>query len=265
MATYRILERRNDEGWAPFGVAYEREGRFVLFAPPWRADRELEVTSLEDLDERHRPSDEFRWQPVAIINEPMPHPIELLQHALDPQSDEKSIRAQLIAALSYLTTAHQNIKGRLLAWREELARGAVSSAEAVLRAVLVTDQEGTIEVLPTLSHKSLEFGYAGGSLRSESGPPPDEAFSSEAERSNLVVITTNDVLGAKVIVGLDRVTVTFLDWQEPISPLVMLVPEAERGLPQLPELTRGEAGKWIAKFTHLPAGKYLLAVAPVSK
>jgi len=265
MSEYRILERRTDGDWTPFGVAYEREGRIVLFAPPWRADRELEVASLEELDERHCPSEEFRWREVETTIEPLPHPIALLQRALDSQPAEDTIRAQLMVALSHLAVARQDLSGRLLAWREELERGAAICAEAVLRAILMPEQDGTVEVLPTLSHNSLEFSYAGAGLRSKGGQPSDEAHPDEASRTNLIVLTTNDLPGAKVAVSDERVTVTFLDWQAPLPPLVALVPEEGRGVPQMAELMGGESGNWTARFTHLPVGKYLLAVAPVSR
>jgi hypothetical protein len=82
MTEYRILERRTNADWVPFGIAYEREGRSVLFAPPWRADRGLAVASLEELDERHCPSEEFRWRAVETTTETLTHPIEVLQHTL---------------------------------------------------------------------------------------------------------------------------------------------------------------------------------------
>jgi hypothetical protein len=78
VAKYRILERHTEEGWVPFGVAYERGEGIVLFAPPWRAHRTLEVASLEGLDERHRPAGEYRWGAVESTPGPVRHPIELL-------------------------------------------------------------------------------------------------------------------------------------------------------------------------------------------
>jgi hypothetical protein len=82
MVQFRILERRTDGGWTPFGVAYERDGRVVLFAPPWRADRTLATASLEELEARHCPSAEFQWRAVGTTDALVQHPIEWLQRAL---------------------------------------------------------------------------------------------------------------------------------------------------------------------------------------
>jgi DNA-directed RNA polymerase specialized sigma24 family protein len=81
MTRYRILERRGDGGGEPFGVAYEREGRVVLFAPPWRGERALSAPTLDELDDRHCPSPAFQWRPAEATPDPVRHPIRLLQHA----------------------------------------------------------------------------------------------------------------------------------------------------------------------------------------
>src|SRR5262245_50125486 len=82
MAQFRMLERRTNGDWTPFGVAYERDGRVVLFVPPWRADRTLAAASLEELDVRHFPSVEFQWRAVETADTPVQHPIEWLQRTL---------------------------------------------------------------------------------------------------------------------------------------------------------------------------------------
>jgi hypothetical protein len=104
MAKYRILERRANEDWLPFGVAYEREGRIVLFAPPWRADRDLMTASLEELDKRHCPSEDFRWRAVETATGTLTHPIELLQRAISPESD-RGLTSFLSALLQRLRKA----------------------------------------------------------------------------------------------------------------------------------------------------------------
>jgi hypothetical protein len=106
---YRILERRSNGDWTLFGVAYERDGRIVLFAPPWRADRVLAAASLEELDERHCPSAEFQWRAVESTSQLVTHPIELLQRALasstapeKPEPARPSLLEQFMAAFSGL-------------------------------------------------------------------------------------------------------------------------------------------------------------------
>jgi hypothetical protein len=269
MASYRILERRNDSEWVPFGVAYERAGRLVLFAPPWRADRELDAVSLDALGERHVPSAEFRWQPEMVITGPLPHPIDLLQQALKAQtptaqSAQVSIRARLVRALNHLMAERPEFSSGLQAWGRELARGTAACAEAVLRTVLEPRQGGTIDVLPEFSHGSLDFIYDRADFRGKSGQPADQALADEPSGYSSVVLTTNEITGVKVAVEQDKITATFLDWPGPSPPLMVLVPDAEGGLPQLPELIREADGNWRAQFTHLSVGKYLLAVAPFS-
>jgi ArsR family transcriptional regulator len=82
MTRYRILERRDGGGWMAFGVAYEREGRVVLFAPPWRAERTLAVASLDEIQPGDAPSADFRWRPVTSELGTVRHPIELLRQEL---------------------------------------------------------------------------------------------------------------------------------------------------------------------------------------
>ncbi len=62
---YRILEIHNPKGWERWGVAYQNEGRVLLFIPAWRSPKVLDV-SLEELNEDHYPKTEFeyRWGEV---------------------------------------------------------------------------------------------------------------------------------------------------------------------------------------------------------
>lgn len=129
MLKYRILERRTNGDWTPFGVAYERNGRTVLFAPPWRADRILDAASLEELDQRHCPSAEFRWRAVETTTGLVSHPIDLLQRALaleavtEPQS--VGAAAGIVAAIRDLLTGGPS-PGLALARGAGLAGGATT-------------------------------------------------------------------------------------------------------------------------------------------
>jgi hypothetical protein len=83
---YRILERYVDGRWATFAVAYRRGGQFVLFAPPWRAHRELPVSSLEDLNSAQFPSSAHahRWSAVRTCEDGVRHPLQLLKRNVSP-------------------------------------------------------------------------------------------------------------------------------------------------------------------------------------
>src|SRR5262245_35869944 len=115
MVRYRILERRTNGSWAPFGVAYERDGRIVLFAPPWRADRTVAAGSLEDLDAQHTPSSECRWRTVESSLGPLPHPIDLLRRAVKALSKPSPVPAsrplRILSVRTLLESASQT-KGR---------------------------------------------------------------------------------------------------------------------------------------------------------
>ena len=89
---YRILDRFDEDRWTPFAVAYRRGGRFVLFAPPWRAHRDLSIGSLEELSSEHFPSSQggYRWAPgVETCEREVTHPLELLEHAAGVRAAEE--------------------------------------------------------------------------------------------------------------------------------------------------------------------------------
>lgn len=280
METFRILERRTNGDWAPFGVAYERDGRVVLFAPPWRADRTLAATSLEALDARHCPSAEFQWRAVETADAPEQHPIAWLQRALDAPSAvethavmHETVRTPhgvvpgvvgvgkgvgLAAGLRHLEVAWQDLRARLTAWREQVERGAVAT-EAVVRAVLTAERPGRVEVEPTLSHPSLQFIYADTGLRSERS----EALETE-QAASAVMVTTDALPGARVAIEGDAIVVTFLGWQSLSPPLVVLMPEDDQGAPRMPDVTESAGGVWTVRFERVPPGASLLAVAPTS-
>lgn len=168
-------------------------------------------------------------------------------------------KERLSAALSHLASVRHDLRERLTPWLEQLERGAVS-AEAALRAVVTAGRNGTVEVLRAMSHPSLDAAPAGMDLRAKR----DETVS-ESEPASAIVITTDAVPSAKVAVEGDAVVVTFLDWQAPSPPLIVLVPEDERSEPRTPDHLEGEDGAWTARFERVAAGVYLLAVAPVNK
>ena len=70
---YRILERRTNGDFSPFGVAYEHDqGGIYLFSPLWRGDRRLDARSIDDLEPRHFPSyGDYRWARVQTSPTPM--------------------------------------------------------------------------------------------------------------------------------------------------------------------------------------------------
>jgi hypothetical protein len=116
-----------------------------------------------------------------------------------------------------------------------------------------------VEVVPELSHPSLQAAYAGTSFRNKGGEAAETGQAASA-----VTVTTDAVPGARVTVEGDAVVVTFLDWQAPSPPLVILVPDDPGSTPRTPDLLDGEAGSWTARFEHIATGAYLLAIAPVS-
>lgn len=166
---------------------------------------------------------------------------------------------RLAAALDRLTAMQDDLRERLRAWREQVERG-VSCAEVTVRAVLTAGRAGTVEVLPAMSHPSLQAAYPGTGVRVRGGEPPREG-----QATSIVVITTDAVPCASVAVEGDTVIVRFLDWQAPSLPLVVLVPEDEQSAPRTPDRVEGERGAWTARFEHVLAGAYLLTVAPVSE
>lgn len=280
MQKFRILERRTNGDWTPFGVAYERDGRVVLFALPWWADRTLAATSLEELDARHCPSTEFQWRAVETADAPQQHPIAWLQRALNAPSAVEThavlpgtvhtphgvvpveVRVGkgvgLAAGLRRLEATWQDLPARLTAWREQVERGDVA-AEVAVRAVLTTERTGRVEVEPTLSHPSVQFAYADPGLRGERSEDP------RTEQATSAVIVRTDALpGARVAIEGDTIGVTFLDWQSLSPPLVVLVPEDNQGTPRMPDVTESAGGVWTVRFERVPSGASLLAVAPTS-
>lgn len=167
-------------------------------------------------------------------------------------------RERLAAALHRLASVRQDLRERLTAWREQVERG-VSCGEACLRMLLTAGQAGTVAVLPAMSHPSLQAAYAGTGIRGEGGETIDAGQGARA-----VVITTDAVPSARVAVEADIVVVTFLGWQAPSPPLVVLVSDDERSAPQTSDHLDREDDKWTARFERIPVGTYLLAVAPVS-
>jgi hypothetical protein len=153
----------------------------------------------------------------------------------------------------------QDLRERLLAWREQMLRGAVQ-AEATLRAVLMAGGGGAIEVLPAMSPPSLQARYAGAGERGERGGTVGEGHAASS-----IVITTDDVAGVRGTVEGDTVLMTFLDWQGTSPPLVVLVPDDEHNDPRVPDRVDYGDTRWTAWFEHIPAGTYLLAVAPLSE
>jgi hypothetical protein len=128
MVKYRILERRVNGDWPPFGVAYEREGGVFLFAPPWRADRKLPVASLEELAERDCPSPEFRWRAVETTTESITHPIEVLQRALETQSVATWAELELTASTPEGEVPVKILVGKGIAERAERRRKVAVTA-----------------------------------------------------------------------------------------------------------------------------------------
>jgi len=174
------------------------------------------------------------------------------------QRYQLSLKERLTAALNQLASVRQDLRERLTAWREQLESGAVH-AEATVRAVMTAVREGTVEVLQAMSHPSLQFQYVGADIRVERGET-----TRESQAASAVVFVTDAVPSARVTVEEDAVVVTFLYWQAPSPPLVVLVPDDERKTPQTPDRVEGEGGAWTARFEHVPPGSYLLAVAPVN-
>lgn len=172
---------------------------------------------------------------------------------------EIPMRRRLTTALNRLASMRKDLQERLTAWLKQLERGAVH-AEATMRAVLMGEQAGTVEVMLAMSHPSLQAAYAGMGIRGERGETVGESQAASA-----VVITTHSVPSARVAVEGDAVVVAFVDWGALSPPLVVLVPDDERSAPRTPDRLDNKNSKWTARFEHVPAGTYLLAVAPVGE
>jgi hypothetical protein len=284
MVKYRILERRTNSDWVPFGVAYERDGRVVLFSPPWRADRTLAVATLEDLDQRHCPSTEFQWRAVKTTEQPVSHPIEWLQRALDdaegteaapgidgsvstphgerPVETHITKERSLAVGLERLEVVRPDLRARLIAWRKQMTRSNVP-AEAVLSATLTAGQILTVGVLPALSHPSLRIVSSRGTTRTSVRRRGGKS-SQEGRATGALTIRTDGLPSASVTVEEDTIMVIFLNWQALVPPLVVLVPEDSYSMPRVPDSLDRVDNQWTARFTGIPNGTYLLVIAPVS-
>jgi RNA polymerase sigma factor (sigma-70 family) len=93
---YRILERRADGDFSPFGVAYEHDqGGVYLFSPMWRGDRALDVGSMDELEPRHFPSyGDYRWAGIRTSTTRIDDPIELLEEAF-AAAEATAVRGEL--------------------------------------------------------------------------------------------------------------------------------------------------------------------------
>jgi hypothetical protein len=101
---YRVLERYSEDRWTPFAVAYRRGDRYVLFAPPWRAHRGLDVRSLEELTSDHFPSREggWRWAGIDTCPREVDHPLELFEHAVAARREPAGAESIMEAIRSFL-------------------------------------------------------------------------------------------------------------------------------------------------------------------
>lgn len=165
----------------------------------------------------------------------------------------------LVTALDQLASVRQELNKRLAEWREQLERGAVR-AEVTLRTVLVAGRAGTMEVVPAMSHSSLQFAPAEMGFRVKGGETVGAG-----QPASAVVITTDAMPSVKFAIEEDTVVVTFLEWQAPSPPLVVLVPEDELSKPRTPDRLDREDDRWVARLERVPTGAYLLAIAPISK
>ena len=123
MTSYRILERQTARGWVPFAVAYQRGGRTVLFAPPWRALRPLDAASVEELGEEHFPAGQgpYRWTDVRSRARGFEHPIEILQEELETRVEEAAEAPGEPETPPADAGADETESGRL-PWRELIQR-----------------------------------------------------------------------------------------------------------------------------------------------
>lgn len=234
----------------------------------WRAAigrLESEAGLTEDLEDYGRMLQEMeagvpiRVEPGSAETYAVVHGTVSTPHGEVPIEFHVGKGIKLAAALKRLELARQDLRDRLVAWREQVERGA-AAAEAALRAVLPGERAGTVEVLPAMSHPSLQATYAGAGIRGGRG----ETMRKD-QGAGAVVITTNAVPGAHIAVVGDEVIVTFVNWQAPTSPLLVLVPDDELSEPRTPDRLEREDDKWTARFERVPAGTYLLALAPVSE
>lgn len=183
---------------------------------------------------------------------------EIRRARLPESQPAGSLPQHLAAALQRLADMRQDLAPRLRAWWEQIERGA-GLAEAAVRAVLTAKPPGTVEVLPAMSHPSLQAAHAEAGVMGERGTTV-----SAGQAANAVVIETDAVPGARVAITEDAVVVTFVDWQAPSPPLAVCVPDDERRAPQVADPIEGAGDTWTVRFTRLPPGAYLLAIAPVT-
>jgi hypothetical protein len=163
---------------------------------------------------------------------------------------------RLAAALQWLADIRQELAPRLRAWGEQVARGA-THAEAALHTVLA-GRSPIIALIHDLSHPSVQVAYAGTGIRRRGGEPLPAG-----QDTNTVDITTDAMPnGARVTVDENTVRALFLDWQAPSPPLLVLVPDDPGRTPHVPDRVEGEGDTWTIRFTLVPPGAYLLAVAP---
>lgn len=240
------------------------EGGEVCSADPKKEQREVREKAGDPESLQEKPCWVARFEcvpqgPILVMVGPARRPqVEWLQGAVDDMEAAVSISRRLAAALNWLAGIRQDLLEQLTAWQDQLERGVVR-AEAALRAVLSGGQAGTMEVLPAMSHPSLQVTPAEARVRGERGKT-----AGEEQATNAVEVTTDAVPGARVTVKEDTIVVTFVDWQAPSPPLVVLVPDDERSDPQMADPIEGEGDTWTARFTRIPPGNYLLAIAPVT-
>lgn len=204
---------------------------------------------------------ELDWQAIAREEQTLWWKERLRQALRELAAPAGALTETIAAWLKRLTAGpdvQQSLVQRLQAWLEQAEHSAVS-AEAAVHALLTPGHAGTVYVQAALSHPSVQFAYADTGLRGERS----EAAGIE-QAASAVIVRTDALPGARVAIEGDAIVVTFLDWQSPSPPLVVLVPEDDQGTPRMPDATEGVGGVWTVCFEHVPSGTSLLAVAPTS-
>lgn len=181
-------------------------------------------------------------------------------HARLPVALEALEKSRLARALEHLAAASTDLRERLLRWRDQVLATEARVGAAVTAFLQPGGQSSFLQGLADLSAPGFEAVLVGATrttLRGEGG---------SAEVGNRIVVAVDEWLDVEVVVTADSVLLDFANWSGAAMPLVMLLPE-EADVEETVEVlladpVPGEEGAYRAQFDNVPAGSYLLSIAP---
>lgn len=200
---------------------------------------------------------------ATVIEDP-----HLLQ-AVEQVVAELRISSALTRLASQAETVQAPLLARLKEWRGQISEHG-KQAEAALRVALDGAMSASVSILQSLSHPSLHAAETDGlnahlgrgretyikDLRGNWRGPTTYEVTTFQRDDHYTGITEQET---------DAVTLVIFDWKPAQLPLVVFIPVADESAVSLQAVIpqRDEDGDLVARFEHLTAGEYIIAISPV--